>query len=59
MEIEVRITCNEAASLVGGDLQVSNDLNRNYNVNFQFEGGNDIYENYGYQRGSVNMAWRQ
>ena len=49
-------TCNEAASLVGGDLQVSNDLNRNYNVNFQFEGGNDIYENYGYQRGSVNMA---
>ena len=45
-------TCDVAAS----GLPVSNDLNRNYNVRLTFGGGNDTYENYGYQRGAVNMA---
>jgi autotransporter-associated beta strand protein len=45
-------TCDVAAS----GLPVSNDLNRNYNVRLVFGGGNDTYENYGYQRGAVNMA---
>ena len=34
----------------------SNDLNANYNVNLVFKGGDDVYENFGYHRGPVNMA---
>ncbi|QNI57775.1 putative outer membrane autotransporter barrel [Synechococcus sp. BIOS-U3-1] len=49
-------TCEGASSLAAGQLESSKDLNRNYNVSFQFEGGDDVYENYGYQRGAVNMG---
>ena len=49
-------TCKEASILVGNGLNYSENLNHNYNVNLTFGGGEDAYENYGYQRGSVNMS---
>ena len=49
-------TCRNAAELVGGNLPESNDLGRNYNVNLVFKGGDDVYRNFGYHRGPVNMS---
>ena len=42
--------------MVGGNLPESNDLGRNYNVNIVFKGGDDVYRNFGYHRGPVNMS---
>ena len=49
--------CANATATVGGRLPITgDDLKANYNVNLVFQGGNDVYENYGYHRGPVNMA---